>query len=67
MAGRSIEPFFSPEELASFRAKRRARRIKGVKQVLKVIQEVQLCGLPGNVDLALDDLAKRIYVAFYEV
>lgn len=64
---RPIEPFFPPEEMAALRAGRRARRVQGVKNVLKILQEAQLHGLPSDDDAALDVLAERLYVAFFEV
>lgn len=53
------EPFLPADRMSELVAQLRHGRIERAKEILKIVQSVQLHGLPGDDDAALDALAKR--------
>jgi hypothetical protein len=56
----SRESFLSRETHAELVLHLRHRRVERAKEVLKIIQSVQLRGLSGDEDVALDATAERL-------
>lgn len=61
----SKEPFLSPEMVADLRADLRHDRLERAKEVLKVVQSVQLDGLPGDGEPAFDAVAQRLSILLF--
>lgn len=55
----SQEPFLPADQMSELVALLRHGRVERAKEILKIVQSVQLHGLPGDDDAALDALAKR--------
>lgn len=60
-----MQTFFSPEKVEALRVERRHRNLERAKEVLKIVQEVQLSGLPCSDDHAFDAVAERLSVLLF--